>query len=272
MVAQMSGAGVDGSSSGNDDNEEMDDAITAIGECCPDCITPCADGAMTDTVTVRSSISIETSMDAATIRSDKKLTGAIKKSLAKNICINEGMKNEPDCKAKEGGGYPAEKAIMLTKISDVATTRARRLGTSVNIEYAYNAAIPIGTDTNTVKNSLNDAATSIPASTFTNDMQTEYSIAEGHNPAVSSLTATPSTEAKVTSTTAIAPAVPSDASSGMGTGAIVGIVIGCLAAVALVAVGAVTMSKRQAPTTNGQASTSAVTNPSAEGDSPTDTV
>jgi hypothetical protein len=87
------------------------------------------------------------------------------------------------------------------------------------------------------------------------------------------VTAAPSNQVSVQETTAVAPSASASDSSGMSTGAIVGIVVGALCVAALVAVGAVMMSKRQAPTTNNQATTT-VANPSAdaEGASPTDTV
>jgi hypothetical protein len=136
MMAQVSAASTGGSGndegSGNDDEEDgMDDMFSAIGECCPTCITPCSDGAMTDTVSIQSTIQLN-GMTANQVKGDKELTKAIKHTIAKDLCKPTAMTSEPECK-ESSGKFPAEKAVIITGYTDSSSSSSRRLADGVTI-------------------------------------------------------------------------------------------------------------------------------------------
>ena len=233
---------------------EFDKALLQIGNCCPDCIVPCADGALSDTVTAQSSVMIRCTISAEDIKKDTKMLGALKKAVAKNLCAEQTMAIRKDCTLSAQGGYPLEKSVVITGIT-------KKAADDVTVNWAYTTTVLYcGEDASTVASNVKNAASTIDQAQLTTDIKSEYSkTATASDPAYAvasnnCFSAIPSTQVQTMTTSASgAPSLPAEAGAssdeGADVGLIVGAVIGALVGVALAVFGGIIFTKHKSQAT-----------------------
>jgi hypothetical protein len=205
--------------------------ITVVLKYCGGTIVPCG-GAAVDTVVVETEMLVwgMTMAELLKARKDRKnVTDRVWLEMCKDAMISKNGTETDDVECSLN-----PEAVHITGIKDTATTRVRRqLSTSATVSIA----VTVNTDPGT---SAADAKADVVA---------RVNKVGGVS---ASKTSASSTKGIADEVSASNPATDSS-SDGLGAGALAGIVVGGLAAVALVVVGAVTMSKKkQNPAKNEQ--------------------
>jgi hypothetical protein len=182
---------------------------------------PCVANAMKDMVMIKSEITFD-GLDVASLSAAEKK--ATKKVIRTAIAQDVGVK---------------EKQVIITRIV-TSSTAARRLGTTSTVEYAISLDPQVASDANVQSKITSGQVNAVTLKTLASAGSDTPTLA-----AMSTASITPATTATESDFAAEPPAAAVQESNGMSTGAIVGIVVGALAAVALV-VGAVVTKKRAA--------------------------